>query len=81
MNTATAVTTVYYPPIDYLPIYYLPVQERSESCQIIPFQPLGKFSIYCNGVLHTEVRGTIFAARNRMITLSNSHPEHYWSVG
>ena len=67
MKAATAVTNA----------DYLPIQEQSESCKIIPFQPLGTFSLYCDGVLHTKVRGTTFTARNRIIALSNSRPEHY----
>ncbi len=59
MKTATAVTNA----------DYLPIQERSESAQIIPFRPQETFSIYCDGVLHTKVRGTTFTARNRIIAL------------
>ncbi len=70
MKAATAVTNA----------DYLPIQERSETAQIIPFPPLGTFSIFCDGVLHTRMRGTRFTARNRFIALSNSRPEHYWSV-
>ncbi len=67
MKDATAVTNA----------DYLPIQEQSESCKIIPFQPLETFSLYCDGVLHTTVRGATFAARNRIIALSYSRPEHY----
>ncbi len=62
MKTATAVTNA----------DYLPIQERSESAQIIPFQPLGTFSLYCDGVFQKTVRGTTFRARNRSIALSNA---------
>ena len=68
MKTATAVTNA----------DYLPIQGRSEPCQIIPFQSLGSFSIYCDGVLHATMQGTSAKARNRVVVLSNAHPEHDW---
>ena len=70
MNAATAVSNA----DDLLD------QARLGPCEIIPLQPVETFSIFCDGVLHTKVRSTIARARNGMIKLSNSRPEHSWSV-
>lgn len=68
MKTATAVTNA----------EHLPVQGRSEACEIIRLPTLGTFSIYCDGMLHARMQGTTAMVRTRVVELSSSRPEHDW---
>ena len=70
MNIATAITDD----------RHLLVEKRMEPCQIIRFQACETFSIYRDGLLCERLGGTKANALNRIVALSNCHPEHEWHV-
>ena len=54
------------------------VERRTEACRIVRIQACETFSIYRDGLLCERLIGTIAAAQNRIIALSNCYPEHVW---
>ncbi len=68
MNIATAVTN----EDQWL------VERRTESFKIVRVRACEKFSIYRDGLLCERLIGTHAAAQNRVVALSNCHPEHDW---
>ncbi len=70
MNIATAITND----------CQLLVERRTEPCKIVRFQARETFSIYRDGLLSERLIGSNAAAQNRIIALSNCHPEHEWHV-
>ncbi len=58
---------------------YLPDQRPLGACQVVRFPTRGAVSIYCDGVLHMGMNGSMADARNRISGLYNAYPGHHWS--